>query len=316
LTGKKIIGGIVLCAVFLSLVAAALLSGVRKSADESAGAGIKDSVGIIDINGVIMGGRSAAGIFGGSTVGSETVMSQLRLVTRKTGIKAVVLRINSPGGSAAAAQEIAEEIQRLKKTGVKVVVSMGDTAASGAYWIAAVSDKIVANPGTMTGSIGVIIKTQNYSMLYDKLGIDTNTFKSGDYKDMGMTDRPVTEEEKKIFQSMVDDTYQQFIETVAGGRQIEPEDVIRLNGRVLTGRQALEAGLVDILGNYYDAVGLAGEISGLGSSPKTVNLTPKGQWWSFLTGTENTAVFKSFLSSVGNSSSYQGVLLLCPLFEK
>jgi len=315
LSRRKIIGGIVLGAAVLSL-AAALLARSLSAGGNGGGAagpvytGNKPVVGVIDINGMIVGGRSSTGLFGGGYAGSQTVMAQLRQVSRNPNIRAVVLRMNSPGGTAAASQEITEEVLRLKKAGVKVVTSMSDVAASGAYWIAASSDKIVANPGTITGSIGVIIQTKSYRGLFDKLGIEGYTFKSGAYKDMGNPDRPVTEEETKIFQSLVDDTYQQFIDTVSRNRKLNPEAVRQLNGRILTGRQAVAAGLVDQMGNYYDAVSLAGEISGLGKNPRVVSLGPKRQWWPIIDDIESS--FGLAKPPFAEPGGYPGVLLICP----
>ncbi len=311
MAGKKIIGGLVLGVVLLSLLALLMVKagglageGGKKAAGSLAGG----SVGIVEINGVILGGNSSNALFGGSITGSETVMSQLRQISKNPDIKAVVLRINSPGGTPAASQEITGELERLKKSGIKIVTSMGDVAASGAYWIASASDQIVANPGTITGSIGVIMNSQNYSGLYDKLGIGTNTIKSGAYKDMGSTERPMTEEERKIFQSMVDDTYLQFVETVAGGRNISQAAIKDLNGRVLTGRQAMQAGLVDRMGNLHDAVSVAGEISGLGKAPRTVNIESQKQWWRFLDGIGSSAGMLK--PAAGGPGEYYGALLL------
>lgn len=311
---KKIIGGIILGVAVLSLVAAMLVrvgsldrnSGMRSG---RAYAGNRPVVAVIEINGMIVGSRSSGGLFGGGYAGSQTVMAQLRQVPANPNIKAVVLRMNSPGGTPAASQEITGEIMRLKKTGVKVVTSMSDVAASGAYWIASSSDRIVANPGTITGSIGVVMQTKNYQGLFDKLGIEGQTFKSGAYKDMGSPDRPVSEEEIKIFQEMVDDTYQQFVEVVAGSRNLSPEAIRQLNGRVLTGRQALKAGLVDQLGNFYDAVSQAGELSGLGKNPGVINLAPRRAWWGMLGDIDSSSrTEKTFREIMENF----GVLLICP----
>lgn len=315
---KKIIGGTVLGLAVLSLVAGLLARAwnLDSGGGEPAGridTGNRPAVGIIEINGMIVSGKSAGSLFGGGYAGSQTVMAQLRQVSRNPDIKAVILRMNSPGGTPAASQEITEEVIRLKNSGVKVVTSMGDVAASGAYWIASSSDRIVANPGTITGSIGVVMQTMNYRGLYNKLGIDGRTYKSGEYKDMGSPDRPPTDEEAKIFQSMVDDTYLQFVDVVAGSRKLDPGAVHQLKGRVLTGRQAMKAGLVDQLGNYYDAVSLAGEISGLGKNPRVVSLGPKRQWWQFLDEIESS-IGMGMLPLAG-PGGYPGVLLLCPPIE-
>ncbi|MHB8918411.1 MAG: signal peptide peptidase SppA [Desulfocucumaceae bacterium] len=310
---KKIIGGIILGVAVLSLVAAMLFrAGSLDSSVVRSGrayTGNRPVVAVIEINGMIVGDRSSGGLFGGGYAGSQTVMAQLRQVPENPNIKAVVLRMNSPGGTPAASQEITGEIMRLKKTGVKVVTSMGDVAASGAYWIASSSDRIVANPGTITGSIGVIMQTRNYQGLFDKLGIEGQTFKSGAYKDMGSPDRPVTEEETRLFQEMVADTYQQFVEVVAGSRKLSPEAIHQLNGRVLTGRQALKAGLVDQLGNFYDAVSQAGEMSGLGKNPAVISLAPRRPWWGMLGELESSSQTEKTFRDI---MEHYGVLLISP----
>ncbi len=314
---RTLIGGIVLGISVVSLLAALMAVIVGVGGDKGSGiSGISEAgpaVGVIEINGAITGGDSA-GIFGEISSGSQTIMSELRAASENPDIKAVVLHINSPGGTVAASQEISDEVVRLKKKGIKVVTSMGDMAASGGYWVAAFSDKIVANPGTMTGSIGVIIQTINYQGLYDKLGLEGNTFKSGAYKDMGSPERPMSPEETLIFQSMVDDTFQQFVDVVAKNRNLDPQAIRQLNGRVLTGRQALKAGLVDSLGNYYDAVSLAGELSGLGKDPRVVNFASKGPLSQIFGNLEGSALDKA-LSTGLNQSRLPGVLLLSPVAE-
>jgi len=312
LTRKKIIAAVVLAAGVLSLAAVLLVGALAPAGGEgdSIYAANRPAVGVIEINGMIVTGRSSGSLFGGALAGSQTITAQLRQVAKNPRIKAVVLRINSPGGTPAAAQEISDEVVRLKKQGVKVVASMGDVAASGAYWIASSADSIVANPGTITGSIGVIMETNNYRGLYDKLGIEGRTFKSGSYKDMGSSSRPVSAEEANIFQSMVDDIYQQFIDTVAGNRKLSPEAIRQLNGRVITGRQAVNTGLADRLGGFYDAVSLAGEISGLGRDPGLVSLEQKRQWWQLLEDLESSIGPVRFdLSTPGGQA---GVLLISP----
>ncbi|MDK2927406.1 MAG: protease [Bacillota bacterium] len=222
------------------------------------------AVGLIYVDGVITGGESAAGFFGAST-GSDSVLAQLKEAREDPGVKAVVLRINSPGGSAPAAQEIGDEIERLRKAGKLVVASMGDVAASGGYWIAAMSDRIIAEPATLTGSIGVIMQLTNMQNFYGKIGFSYETFKSGPHKDMGSSVRPVSPEERAIFQSMIDDIYGQFINVVAQGRNMPVERVRAIaDGRVFTGRQAKTAGLVDELGNFNYALDRAATLAGLG----------------------------------------------------
>lgn len=268
---KKVIAGIVLGIVAFTFVFAAITKPGGNAAASKHG---NDEVGIIYIEGVIANGQSGSAL-GGQTA-SEDIAATLREAARNPGLKAVVIRLNSPGGTAAAAQEIGAEVERLRKSGKKVVTSMGDTAASGAYWIAAGTDLIVANPGTMTGSIGVIMERYDLQGLYGKIGVDTETFKSGPYKDMGSSSRSSTPEEQAIFQSMIDDVYSQFVEYVAQGRHMDVPTVRDLaDGRVYTGRQAKELGLVDQLGDFHDAVLLAGSLAGIPGEPTVVELGPK-----------------------------------------
>lgn len=278
---KKIIAALILGAVAFSLIFAVVRQGGNDS-PRSAGSG--GEVGVIYIEGVIAGGTGSGGLFGGQG-GAESIASLLREASRDPGLKAVVIRLNSPGGTPAASQEIEKEIGRLKESGKKVVASMGDVAASGAYWVAAGTDQIVANPGTITGSIGVIMETTNLEGLYDKIGINPETYKSGPYKDMGSSSRTATAAERAIFQSMIDDVYEQFIDAVARGRHREASEIRPLaDGRVYTGRQAKELGLVDRLGDFHDAVLLAGELAGIEGEPTVVEIGPKNFWSEFFRG--------------------------------
>ena len=273
---KRLLVGVVFGIVLLSLVVAAVFGAPGRVASSEA-------VGIVRIEGVIVGGEG--GDFMGTTLGAEDVAAHLRRAAEDPSIRAVVLRLNSPGGSAAAAQEIGQEVDRLRQAGKKVVASMGDTAVSGAYWIAAKADRIVANPATITGSIGVIIQTQHLVGLYEKLGIDTETVKSGPHKDMGSPARPLTPEERRIFQGMVDDIYDQFVAVVAAGRKMEESRVRQLaDGRVFTGSQAKELGLVDEMGDLQDAVRLAGHLAGIRGEPRVVELGPRAIWRSLFGG--------------------------------
>ncbi|MGE5590131.1 MAG: signal peptide peptidase SppA [Bacillota bacterium] len=239
------------------------------------GAAGGNQIGIVYITGVISAGGSGGDVFGGAIAGSDDLMAQLRDAKDDPAIKAVVLRVNSPGGSAAASQEIAGEIQKLRQEGKKVVVSMADVAASGAYWVAAQSDYIMANAATETGSIGVIMDLLNYEELYKKLGLRSVTIKSAAHKDIGSPTRPMTPEEETILQAMVDDIFNQFVQVVAQGRHL-PEDQVRqlADGRVFTGRQAKDLGLVDGLGNFEDAVKKAAELAGIEHDYSTVDMQP------------------------------------------
>lgn len=260
---KNIVVALIAGVILVSLIAVAFGT-PQQAKKKSAG----ERIGLIYVEGEITGSRDEGGLFGGGASG-QTIMEQLKQAREDDSIKAVLLRINSPGGSSAASQEIGEEIEKVRKAGKIVVASMGDTAASGGYWIAAKSDKIIADPATMTGSIGVIMDLQNMQELYGKIGISPETIKSGPHKDMGSTSRPLTTEERNILQSMVDDIYQQFIDVVAKGRKMDRAEVMKLaDGRVFTGRQAKANGLVDELGNFYDAIELTGKLAKIKGEPE------------------------------------------------
>ncbi|MGD0154258.1 MAG: signal peptide peptidase SppA, partial [Thermacetogeniaceae bacterium] len=213
-----------------------------------------NTVAVIYLTGVI-GFGSPSSLTDGS--GSDQAMQDLERATNDQGLKAVVLRIDSPGGSPAASQELNNQLKRLRESGKKVVVSCGDTAASGGYYVAVAADKIVADPSTLTGSIGVISTVPNLQDLYGKIGYKEQVFKSGPHKDMLSPSRPITPEEAAIMQGIIDDTYGQFVQAVAQGRNL-PEDQVRklADGRVYTGAQAKQLGLVDELGGLHEAVAL------------------------------------------------------------
>lgn len=267
---KFIIGGITGVIVLSLLIA--MFANSAKSNKKSARAA---RIGVVYIEGQISGSRGEGG-FLGAGAGGPTVMEQLQEVSEDDSIKAVLLRINSPGGSAAASQEIGDEIDKVKAKGKLVVASMGDAAASGGYWIAVKADKIMANPATMTGSIGVIMETMNIQELYNKIGVTPQTVKSGVYKDIGSPNRPLTNAERGILQGMVNDIFDQFIEVVAEGRKMDKAQVLELaDGRIFTGRQAQKLGLVDELGNYYDAIELTKKMAKLGEQAEVYELGPK-----------------------------------------
>jgi protease-4 len=168
-------------------------------------------------------------------------------------------------------QEIYQEVRSIREKGKKVVVSMGSVAASGGYYIAAASDKIVANPGTLTGSIGVIMELANVEGLLQKIGVQSVVIKSGRHKDIASPFRKMTPEERELIQKVLDDVHDQFIDAVAEGRSMQPSEVRALaDGRIFTGRQAKEKGLVDELGGLQDAVRIAGEMIGARGEPKLV----------------------------------------------
>ncbi|QJW47939.1 signal peptide peptidase SppA [bacterium BFN5] len=165
-----------------------------------------DKIAIIYVDGVIMGGRGQSNLFS-EYGGTDYIIKQLHEARDDKSVKAIILRINSPGGSAPASQEVGEEIKKVRDSGKLVVTSMGDVAASGGYWLAACSDKIYANPSTLTGSIGVYMPYSNWEELYKKIGVRQEKIKSGPHKDILSPDRTMTEEERVIIQTMVDDMY-------------------------------------------------------------------------------------------------------------
>ena len=182
----------------------------------------------------------------------------------QSSVKALLLRINSPGGGVAPSQEIYEAVRSFRESGKPVVASLGAVAASGGYYIACAADTIMANPGTVTGSIGVIFEFPYIADLLKKIGVDMEVIKSGKFKDAGSPSRKITAEERALFQGVINDTWDQFVGAVADGRGMDEKDVRAIaDGRIFTGRQALDAGLVDTLGTFEDAKMLAKVMAGL-----------------------------------------------------
>lgn len=223
----------------------------------------KPQIAVIKIEGVVMSSSTTDSFIGGEQ-GTGSIMKQIIAAKNDANVKAVLLRINTPGGSVTAGEELATEIAKLRKTGKLVVVSMGDMATSMGYWLAVDSDLIIANPSTLTGNIGVYVPYMNMQELYKKIGIDQTKIKSGPYKDILSPDRPMTAEEQVIIQTMVDEMYNTFVEHVSVGRKMDLATVKKLaDGRIYTGRQALELGLIDKLGNYYDAIEETAKLAGI-----------------------------------------------------
>jgi protease-4 len=209
---------------------------------------------------------------------SESVIEQLKKYAKDENIKAIVIRINSPGGGVGPSQEIYEEVRKLRTRKDKkvVVTSMGALAASGGYYIACASQKIYANPGTITGSIGVIMPFVNLEDLAKKIGVRGMEVKSGRFKDTGSSMRPMTPEEKALLQAVVDNTHRQFVAAVAEGRRQPFNRVMQIaDGRIMSGEQAKALGLVDAIGNLEDAVAEAGRLAGIKGEPKVVTPAKK-----------------------------------------
>jgi len=245
-----VIGVIIAFSVILVLgIFAVGFLGTMTAGDDFGVAGMSGgNVGVLEVEGEITDAMA------------RKLIKQLDKWSESGSIKAIVLQVNSPGGGVAASQEIYDAVLRAKEE-KPVVASMASVAASGGLYIACAADKIVANPGTLTGSIGVIFKFHTFKNLMDKVGIGTETIKSGELKDVGSYSRPMTEKEQTMLQSVVDDTYQQFVGVVAEGRDLAEDEVRKFaDGSVFTGRQALELGLVDSLGGLHEAVNIAAEL--------------------------------------------------------
>jgi protease IV len=229
---------------------------------------ISQKVAVIYVQGTIMTGSVPAGL-GYAT--SEEISENIRSAMADKDVKAIVLRINSPGGSPAAAQEIVEEIKKAQAHGIPVVVSMGDSATSAAYYIAAPANYIMANPSTVTGSIGVIWIFQNMSAAYQNNGTDYQIVKSGELKDMGSPWRGLTDKEKEYANTVVMEVYEDFVTEVSKGRDINRSEVKALaDGRIYTGERAKELQLVDGFGDLYDAIDKAAELGKVTGEPKIV----------------------------------------------
>ncbi|MDP3508306.1 MAG: signal peptide peptidase SppA [Candidatus Melainabacteria bacterium] len=216
----------------------------------------KDHIQVVRLSGMIID-KADHSLFTSSVGSSSNALKELRKALKSKKVKAVLLRVNSPGGTVPMSQEIHEAVVQLKAAGKPVVVSMGDVAASGGYYISCAADKIVANPGTLTGSIGVIINLMNFKALADKVGVEPEVIKSGLFKDIASPYKKMTREERDILLALIMDSYDQFTTAIAEGRKIPIEKVKTIaDGRIYSGRQAQKLGLVDELGSYSDALAL------------------------------------------------------------
>lgn len=211
----------------------------------------------------------------GPIMDSKQLVDEIKEYAKDASIKVIVLRVDSPGGGVAASQEIYAEV---KKTTAKkpVVVSMGSIAASGGYYIACPASTIIANPGTLTGSIGVIMEIPNVEGLMTKIGLKTEVIKSGENKDTGSIFRTMTKEDRELLQAVSDNIHEQFIKAVADGRKMKPEDVRKIaDGRIFSGEQALANGLVNRLGTLEDAISEAARLAGIKDEPHVVSKEEK-----------------------------------------
>ncbi len=218
-----------------------------------------ERISVIKLEGIIS--DSAGNSIFKDLTSSSSVLDLIVKATKDPNIKGIVIRINSPGGTVAASQELYRAIIKARKK-KPVVATMGDIAASGGYYIASASNAIFANPGTLTGSIGVITSYLNFYELLNKIGVKGITIKSGEFKDIGNPTRPLTEKEKKILQALLNDSYDQFLTDVSKGRKIPKEKIAKIaEGLIYTGKQAKKIGLIDHLGDYYQAVEYAQKLA-------------------------------------------------------
>ena len=258
--------------VIIALIIVVIASSIASSCAVRRG----EKIALINLSGTIAGVEQV-GLLTTAGITPEMVRGYLKRAEADPSVKAVVLRVDSHGGTAAASQEIAQIIRRFDKP---VVVSMGDVAASGGYYICVYADRIVAQPSTITGSIGVMVTVINIRGLLEKLGIEAETITSGEYKSLAP---PLSDEERKILQDICDEIHEEFVRAVAEGRNLSHGDVRRLaTGQPYTGKQALERGLVDKLGNLEDAIALAAEIAGV-EKPLVERYGPP-PWWQRLLG--------------------------------
>lgn len=272
---KNLLAAFGLVIVVILLISLALSSG---------GHGKGEKVAIVKVEGIILD--------------SSEVIESLNAYAKRKDVKAVVLRIDSPGGAVGPSQEIYSAIQRLRKTKT-VVASLGTVAASGGYYAAAATEQIVANPGTITGSIGVLIEFVNASELLDKIGIKGRVIKSGKFKDTGSPLRELNAEEAALIQSVVDDVNSQFVNAVAAGRNKPVEEVRKIaDGRIMTGSMALSLGLIDKLGDLNDAIELGATLAGIKGVPEVIYPPKKGAALASLFGSTLTNNLRGYMSGL------------------
>jgi protease-4 len=238
------------------LVIVVMSSGTSEEGEyDLSGSGAK--IAVVELNGTILSSRE--------------VVSTLQTLAENSSVKAILLRVDSPGGGVAASQEIYEEVKSVRDSVKPVVVSMGALAASGGYYVSCGATRIIANPGTITGSIGVIATFPNFTKLMDKIGLQMNVIKSGEYKDSGSPFRPETKGDEKVFQGVVDNSYQQFLGVVSKERKLSVDNLKKFaDGRVFTGVQALKLGLIDTLGSFEDAIKIAAKFGGIKGKPVVI----------------------------------------------
>ena len=259
----------VLAVGFTLFIASFITSSSDKTETVTVGSG--DRIAVIDLRGEI--------------TSSDEVIRQLKKYRTNSGVKAIVLHIDSPGGGVVASQEMYEEVRKTRDGGKPVIVAMGSLAASGGYYVSCGATRLVANRGTLTGSIGVISEFLQVKDALEKLGISLKTIKAGKLKDAGSPVKNMSDDDRAYFQTLMDDVHRQFMDVVARERKLTPEKVRELaDGRVFTGEQAVENGLVDTLGTFEDAVRIAAGIAGIDGEPSIVRERRRQGWWDMMFG--------------------------------
>lgn len=274
------------------LVLGAVITAIFSLAGRAGGLSFKDKIGVIPIEGAI--------------IQSETVVSQLVEFKKNRSIKAIILRVDSPGGGVAPSQEIYREIRKTRGK-KKIIASLGSVAASGGYYVSSAADKIVASPGTLTGSIGVLMEFVRFQELMEKIGVDIEVLKSGEFKDIGSPHRKLTEQDKELIRTLISEIQNQFVEAVAQGRNLSPEKVREIaDGRIFSGSQGLELGLIDQLGNFQDAVDLAKSIAGIkGEATLVYPKKAKVRLWDILVGDLSGAIYRALRDTLGMQIEYR-----------
>lgn len=276
-----IILGIIVGMFFLVLILRSIVGGTS----------LGQKVAVVDLTGII--------------TKSDATIKLIHTYRDDPNIKAIVVRIDTPGGSVAPVQEIYSELQKIDKP---IVASMGGTAASGGYYVACAADTIMANPGTLTGSIGVIMQFTRLKGLYDKIGLEHQVIKSGEFKDTGSPFRQLTEKEQAVLQVTVDDVYNQFVDTIFEGRKSllsRPEILELADGRIFSGQQALNAKLLDRLGNLPEAIEHAAELADIEGKPKVVRKKKKQSLLEQLLGVTQTPALDEMFSLPGVTFRYE-----------
>ncbi|MBP6673247.1 MAG: signal peptide peptidase SppA [Bacteroidetes bacterium] len=289
-TAKWLIGIFSFLAIFFFFIVMAFVSLFNSEETEDVSSGTAGTIALVELNEEI--------------VASQHIVQQIKRYRENSSVRAIVLRIESPGGGVSASQEIYEEVKKTRGYGKPIVVSMGSVAASGGYYIAVGASRIVANPGSITGSIGVISQFMHVNQLLDKIGVTSTTIKSGQMKDAGSPFRSSTAEDKKYFQEMIDDIYDQFVTTVAVERKLEKSLVKKYaDGRVFTGRKAYELKLIDTLGTYQDAIKIAAQLGEIYGTPRVIKERKRERFSDMVFGE-----VRSGLNQMKNELLYQPIV--------